>query len=241
MVQFSRKPGLIRGGISADTLRTANSTLIRQRAEGAQLACYASATPTPPKWIDSNGLVVDPRVQRAISPELERGPMGQVHGIIVHQTDSSTSASTLEHYKQKGAFGAHFLIDKDGTIYQTAPVTKKTLHVGTLKSRCLIEKKCSKDETKRISNLKIHALSQHELVKSWPERYPSNQDSIGIELVGKFIEKDNKYESVTDEQNASLSWLIGRLSVELGVQMTEVFRHPDVSYKQPSEAATSKW
>ena len=49
--------------------------------------------------IDSNGVVVDARVRRAISPALERGDMRVVHGIIVHQTDSSNAASTIKGYK----------------------------------------------------------------------------------------------------------------------------------------------
>ena len=80
-----------------------------------------------------------------------------------------------------GAAGAHFLIDKDGTIYQTARLTQKTWHVGRLQSRCVAELKCS--APKKWDPSGTH---KSESSKSWPARYPSNEDSIGIELVGRF-------------------------------------------------------
>ena len=49
------------------------------------------------------------------------------------------------------------------------------------------------------------------------------------------------YETVTAEQNTSLKWLVLELRLELQVPMTEVFRHPTVSRKTPTEAATAKW
>lgn len=68
--------------------------------------------------------------------------MPVVHGVIVHQTDASTAASSLAAYKIR-AIGVHFLIDKDGTIYQTAAVTKRVSHVGKLRARCLAEHRCA--------------------------------------------------------------------------------------------------
>lgn len=239
MFQLFRKPQTTRGGTSSVNACTVDSSLLRQRAQGLQVS---EKTPVEKeKKIDSAGVLLDPRVQRAISPAIERGPMAKVNGIIVHQTDSSTSTSTLNQYKNKNSNGAHFLIDKDGTIYQTASVYKKTYHVGKLKSRCLAQHKCSDAEYKKVQPMKITPLSDYELKKSWPDRFPSNADALGIELVGKFIEKDEIYESVTEEQNASLEWLIRELTVALGIPMTEIFRHPDVSYKKPSEASSAKW
>lgn len=65
--------------------------------------------------IDKTGHVVDHRVQQEIRPLLERGNMPVVNGIIVRQTDASTAQSSLDSYKTH-PIGAHFLIDKDGTI-----------------------------------------------------------------------------------------------------------------------------
>jgi N-acetyl-anhydromuramyl-L-alanine amidase AmpD len=57
---------------------------------------------------------------------IERGEMKIVRGIIVHHTGGSTAASSLESYKNPRANGAHFLIERDGTIYQTAPLGAAT-------------------------------------------------------------------------------------------------------------------
>ena len=78
-------------------------------------------------------------------------------------------------------------------------------------------------------------------------RFPSDQDSIGIELVGEAVAVDPKkptektYVKVTDAQNTSLKWLVEQLEVTLCIPTTEVFRHPTVSRKNPSEASTAQW
>lgn len=86
-------------------------------------------------------------------------------------------------------------------------------------------------------------MNAREMKKSVPDRFPSNRDSIGIELVGGTIGqgKDPNYEPVTEEQNASLSWIVGELRQNFGVALTEVFRHPQVSRKDPHEAETAQW
>lgn len=196
--------------------------------------------------IDKDGLVRDPRVRIARAANLERGSMHSVKGIIVHQTDSSTANATLNSYSNPKANGAHFLIDRDGTIFQTASVFQVTWHVGPLKSRCLAEHRCTPVELAALKRFNPSGEHRRESAKAAPERYPSNQDSIGIEIVGLALPKtakpDNRvYETVNDAQNASLAWLVGSLSRAFGVSMTEVFRHPTVSRKNQTEASTAKW
>ena len=77
--------------------------------------------------IDDKGRVQHERVllktaagRETISPKIERMEMPKVNGLIIHQTQSPSVNSTLNSYAQDKANGAHFLIDKDGTIYQTA-------------------------------------------------------------------------------------------------------------------------
>ena len=77
--------------------------------------------------IDDKGHVQHERVllktaagRETISPKIERMEMPKVNGLIIHQTQSPSVNSTLNSYAQDKANGAHFLIDKDGTIYQTA-------------------------------------------------------------------------------------------------------------------------
>ncbi len=153
----------------------------------------------------------------------------------------------MESYKIEGANGAHFLIDKDGAIYQTASVYKKTAHVGKLRSRCMLELKCTPAETKLNATFSPTKENDREKVKAVPARFPSNDDAIGIELVGAALAVDPKkpailtYETVTVEQNKSLKWLVSELEMTLNIPTTEVFRHPTVSRKNDSEASTAQW
>lgn len=198
-------------------------------------------------FISEQGIVDAESVRIAIHSEIERDRMNKINGIVVHQTDSPTAESTFNSYKQRGANGAHFLIEKDGTIYQTASLFKKTNHVGLLKSRCVITKKCTPAEFKAafsLSNKNMYrSLSKLEHKKTWPNRYPSNEDSIGIELVGRAFGHKGKevYETVTERQNSALEWLIEKLIDNLNVPMHEIYKHPDISYKNITEASTAKW
>ena len=205
--------------------------------------------------IDDKGYVQHERVllkteagRETISPKIEREEMPEVNGLVIHQTDSPTVSSTLNNYAKDKAYGAHFLIDKDGTIYQTASLNKTCDHVGKLKSRCAHEQTCSPGETKSNQKFNAKAENEREIVKQAGVRYPSNKDSIGIELVGDSFpkgpnidQKKVKFEIVTDAQNESLRWLVEQLKKEYRIPDSEVFRHPEISYKNITEASTAKW
>ncbi|CAB3765935.1 N-acetylmuramoyl-L-alanine amidase [Burkholderia puraquae] len=190
------------------------------------------------------------RVIVKIYSSIERGPLEHVNGIVVHQTGAATASSTFNSYGNTAHVpnGAHFLIDKDGTIYQTASLHRITNYVGKLQSRCISTLPCSTTalraarQTYRAGPAAFH---RHESRKTFPDRYPSNSDSIGIELVGTYYPDEKTaepvYESVTAEQNASLKWLVRELSETLNVEMTEVYRHPEVGRKNATEASTAQW
>lgn len=204
-------------------------------------------------FISKHGHVDAERVKVKIFSKIERGPLKTVNGIVVHQTDGSTAESAFHHYTDKGETGAHFLIEKDGTIYQTASLFRRTNHVGKLRSRCFETHTCSPVELKTVAPMERQGrykdVSRHEHRKKWPERYPSNYDSIGIELVGRSYEKEGlgpkddrvAYEAVTEQQNASLRWLVAELLATFGVSAHEVYRHPVVSRKNKTEARTAQW
>lgn len=197
--------------------------------------------------IDDKGVISNPRIINSISPYIEHGPMPVVQGIIVHQTDSSTASSSLNSYRNPKANGAHFLIDKDGTIYQTASVTRKTYHVGKLRSRCLAEMTCEPAELKLAQKWDPNGTYKREKAKNVPNRFPSNDDSIGIELVGQAFPLEEKdpdkrtYEALSLEQAASLKWLVSEIRETLNVPLTEIYRHPVVSYKNKTEAGLATW
>jgi len=196
--------------------------------------------------IDANGMLVDPKVIPRRSSGIEHGALPSVLAIVVHQTDSPTAESTLSGY-QAGGNGAHFLIDKNGQIYQTASLFARCYHVGKLiKSKCLTVNKSSCDTAAMARMLamswtrQINAIDAHERAKPYPDRYPVNDDSIGIELVGMHID-DDSYEAVTAAQNASLQWLIDALYAQFDLKSSDVYRHPAVSYKNPGEASSAVW
>ncbi|MGY0556606.1 MULTISPECIES: peptidoglycan recognition protein family protein [unclassified Lysobacter] len=200
--------------------------------------------------IDKDGVVRSALVEARRFTALERGDMPVVNGIVVHQTGGSTAQSTFNSYRNSN-IGAHFLIEKDGKIYQTASLYKRANHVGLLRSRCLERHVCAPAELKRLQSATLRTRSTMEYGKAFPDRFPSNRDSIGIELVGEYNRNPDfgkvrgadefLYVPVTDEQNAALRWLVGELRRTLKVAADEVYRHPKVSYKTPTEAATAAW
>ena len=143
------------------------------------------------------------------------------------------------------------MIDKKGAIYQTAHLNKKTYHVGKIRSRCYEKKICSKSDLKAVTSLlfakgksysaRIKAVHNLEKSKPYPERFPLNEDSIGIEIVGNYDDKTKTYEAIKPSQNTSLTWLIDELSNHFSFSKADIYRHPEVSYKMPSEAKTATW
>ncbi|MDX1387262.1 MAG: peptidoglycan recognition family protein, partial [bacterium] len=182
-------------------------------------------------------------IQQKIFKNLEHGALKKVNGIVLHQTDSSSAAATLRAYQtQKN--GAHYLIDCDGTIYQTASLEQKVWHVGKLQPRCKNEGTCSEEERKAIAALEAKPvsygrratlISRHEAKKAYPERYPSNADSIGIEVVGLHDEKKG-YGPPTKKQKESLDRLVNALLEKYNLTLKDVYAHGRIGRKMESEA-----
>lgn len=197
-------------------------------------------------FIDKNGMIDAERIIVRRFRMIERRRLEKVNGIVVHQTGGSTADSSFNSYKNPGANGAHFLIDKDGLIYQTASVFKITNHVGNIRSRCYMESKCNPSEFSAVKPLlnKYRQLSRLEQKKPYPKRYPANFDSLGVEIVGRPVSGEGEnaiYEKVNHKQNSALKWLLAELADTLNISMSEVFRHPEISYKVKTEASTAQW
>jgi len=196
----------------------------------------------------NDGKLVDGKVTQKTFSNLEHGSLSAVHALVLHQTGGSTAEGTLSQYKTS-TIGAHFLIDKDGTIYQTCRVDKIAWHVGNIQSRCYNEKACTADEKKAVElilyqkktsySTRIKNLSDHEADKDYPARYPTNSDSLGIEVVGEVAA--GKYATPTATQTASVKWLVAQLKATYSLSETDIYRHPVVSYKDPSEAENVEW
>jgi RHS repeat-associated protein len=77
---------------------------------------------------DKDGMILDSRVTNKRIKKLEKEPMAKVNSIILHRTVSSSANSTLSSFKARG-IGTHFLIGKDGKIYNTASLNNATHHI----------------------------------------------------------------------------------------------------------------
>ncbi|MFI8614399.1 N-acetylmuramoyl-L-alanine amidase [Acidovorax sp. NPDC077693] len=212
--------------------------------------------------LSADGMVIEnSRVVAHRVTSIERSKMAAVMGIIAHQTGSSTENSTLASYKQPGANGAHFLISKTGVIYQTASIMYRTNHIGPIRARCLAEVKCTPSENSAYKKMGVTRMHAAEMKKSVPERYPSNSETIGIEIVGqaflpankpmpkglsdvqqkRFFNDHSVYEALTGAQQMSFKYLLEELLQTLSLEKADVFRHPTVSRKNVTEAATAEW
>jgi len=202
--------------------------------------------------------------------QISRGRLTHViRGIVVHQTNTLTADKTFTGYTGLKANGAHFLIDIDGTIYQTASLFDQANHVGAIKARCLYEMTCPKVELEAglkdwnerpWLNKGTERSHNNEKGKAFPIRFPKNEDSIGIECQGmawiynkngEKAEDQNQnrkllageyydFDPLTIEQKESLKWLILFLSEKLSVPFTEIYRHPEIAFKERAEAISAK-
>jgi len=196
--------------------------------------------------INADGMLNDVRVIQRRFPSIEHGRLAQVRAIVVHQTDSTTAESTLHGYVNQMT-GAHFLVGKDGQIYQTASTSKQCYHIGRLiKSKCLTLSITGCKSPAMAKALALTGVSQFRAIdsverqKNYPDRYPVNSDSVGIEMVGRHID-DNHYEPLTGAQDESLHWLLRELFTHFALRASDVYRHPEVSYKNPGEARSAAW
>lgn len=196
------------------------------------------------------GILKDKKIMQIIFPGIEKGPLLKVNAMVIHQTGASTAQNSFNSYINR-CNGAHFLVDKQGIIYQTAHLNKKTYHVGKIRSKCYETSACSKSQLQAVTLIlsmpgksypdRASDLHKHEKRKNYPYRFPLNEDSIGIEIVGNYNKSKKIYESVSGLQNQSLSWLIGELLNHFKITKADIYRHPEVSYKMPSEASTAIW
>ncbi|TRX74748.1 peptidoglycan recognition protein family protein [Pseudomonas mangiferae] len=197
--------------------------------------------------VDSDGMLIDVLITPRRYTALEHGDLKVLNAIIVHQTDSYDSDSVFSSYSGNSGIGAHFLIERDGKIYQTASLKKRCFHVGKrIKSKCvdLEMNTCDATRAKMLAaglGYSIAAIDKLERQKTYPDRYPTNSDSVGIELVGKFEKTTNAYQAVSAQQNTSLQYLIDIVYELYSITSNDVYKHPQVSYKNPGEAGTALW
>jgi len=101
------------------------------------------------------------------------------------------------------------------------------------------------------------------MVKSVPLRFPSNEDSVGIEIVGlcnldpkwikpritpdqisKLTDAHGVYDTVTPAQNRALQQLISKIQTGLAMpdaDKDQIYPHSQVSWKNTTEGTTAQW
>lgn len=194
------------------------------------------------------GLVIDSNVDINTYSSIEHDDLNIITSIVLHRTASSSADGTLNAYKNGQTTGAHFLIDKSGQIIQTANLNKTCWHVGILLPRCQAEKSCSKKDLKTINSLlhekglsfsrRAKNLSRYEAQKSYPSRFPSNSDYIGIEVVGLFLKNKDIFEDPSQNQITSLKWLVNTLTDEYSLNIRkDIYAHGVIARKEASEGA----
>jgi hypothetical protein len=198
--------------------------------------------------IGQDGFLTDPGITRTPVPRLEHGAMAQVDGIVLHRTESATAASTLSTWRTRAAeTGAHFLIDTDGTIHQTASVNQQAWHVGPIRSRGEVEGTITPGDQRELDAARagrpewqgaaVRAASGVEATRPYPERYPTNGDSVGIEVVGRYNAATQTWDAPTAAQTASIQRLVGSLQRNFGLTDNDVYQHDVISRKTLGEGA----
>ncbi len=184
-------------------------------------------------YVGKNGYVQNAGFVQQPIAALEKGDMLGPVAIVLHRTVSTTASSPLNSFAS--GTGTHFLIDKDGTTYQTASLYKYTWHVGPIRSRCLAEGTCAADEATILRKMKPTPMHAHERAKDYPDRYPMNQDSVGIEVVAMYHESSKTWDEPTAEQSSSIHQLIQILKKVYSLQDADIYAHDLISRKTEGE------
>ncbi|MDH5833413.1 N-acetylmuramoyl-L-alanine amidase [Luteimonas kalidii] len=198
--------------------------------------------------IDADGYLTDPGIVHTPIERISHGPMPQVNAIVLHRTESSTAGSTLATWRNRDAgTGAHFLIDRDGAIHQTVSVDRQAWHVGAIRSRGEVEGTIPDEDQRQLVAARngqsewrgpaVRAVSRIESSRPYPERYPTNADSIGIEVVGRYRPATQTWDAPTPEQAAAITRLMGVLQRNFALNDQDVYEHDVISRKTPGEGA----
>jgi N-acetyl-anhydromuramyl-L-alanine amidase AmpD len=183
-------------------------------------------------FVDEEGFVINPRVETVEQKKIYSSTTkifkdkSNVHAVVLHRTNDYKGSQTLNTAKASG-LGAHFTVEggvgikttelsgKDGAVYQFGSLLKSVKHAGEIRKRPPAgtpKLKWSSSSSTSHSN---------EIKKKYPDRFPYNGDSIGIEVVGKCLTNEETlkknggweadWEKVTDEQIKNTAWLTNGL------------------------------
>ncbi|MDC9589405.1 N-acetylmuramoyl-L-alanine amidase [Xenorhabdus sp. XENO-10] len=189
-------------------------------------------------YVNDDGFFKNADITQDRVSTLEHGEMSAVNATVLHRTGGSKMSPAISSFKSTG-IGTHFIIDKDGTIKQTASLKQYTYHIGRIKSKCMAENNCNTNEAKKISGWgwntkKIH---DHEKLKEYPDRYPMNTDSVGIEVVAAYNKTSKSWDQATTQQNEAIKKLVSLLKCNYNLGDSDIYEHDKISYKTEGEGA----
>lgn len=216
------------------------SALGNAPADTAVVDCTGGAGPSgcfgTDGYLCANTATSKPIGGGAAPNPLEHGDLKQVNAIVMHRTAGSTADGALNAFKS--GTGTHFLIAKDGTIMQTASLKQHTWHVGKIRSRCIAEGNCEEQDRKALEQLGFapQAIHNREKKKAYPNRYPMNTDSIGIEVVAEY-DATTGWAAPTPAQTAAIRELVDKLKACYVLGNGDIYAHDDISYKKEGEGA----
>lgn len=196
--------------------------------------------------LDAKGHLADRGIIWEPIENISHAPMPQVNAIVLHRTASRTARGTLDTWRTREAgTGAHFLIDRDGTIQQTVSVDRQAWHVGAIRSRGEVEGTITPEDQRELSAARnsqaewrgtaVRAVSRIESGRPYPERYPTNADSIGIEVVARYHPDTQRWDDPTLEQTMAITRLVESLQRNFGLTDEDVYAHDAISRKTPGE------
>jgi N-acetyl-anhydromuramyl-L-alanine amidase AmpD len=195
-------------------------------------------------FVDKDGWVNNPIITTEPRPMIEHEPIGSIRAVVLHRTATANANSVLNAWNTQNE-GAHFLISELGNIYQTASLKRQCWHVGKIYARCRTTGTCTEQDAKYLEGIlrkkntnwgsKFILITKHELSKNYPQRFPHNHDSLGIEVVGEIKSNCEIYEMPSQLQLKSVIWLLDELVATYGFSLKDIYAHGKIAHKNKSE------
>lgn len=188
--------------VQVDTREDNNYTM----PQANKIISEATATKNVVIGRTGSGVISMPGVVNKIINVVEKPNLKAVRAIVVHWTGGSTALSAYATWIanntdsiKKNDSGAHFIVDKDGTIWQTVGINMRANHFIT--------------DSGRQANAGIQ------------KPYLSNYDTIGIEIVGT---GGSDSQNPSQKQITATANLVKYLMSTLRLTSKDVYGHGQV-------------
>ena len=195
--------------------------------------------------LDEEGYLKKEYITKKKVNDIDKNDVDGFNAIVLHRTDGSSAEGAINSF-EKNNLGTHFLVDKDGTVYQLTTLDKNTTHVGNIKSKSQQEKTMTTADKTEISKIQkektsysdyVKKLNDYENKKNYPDRYPTSLDSVGIEVVGKYDKVLKQWELAPQIQLNSVNTLVQDLMKLYSFNSNDIYHHDVISYKTKGEGA----